>query len=78
MIKEIINYANNIKDTFELKFRAQNFLDIVLGKIDKLQNEINRLYIEKRCEGNLLMENKHLKDDNVRLVELLCIPRNTV
>ena len=38
LIKEIINYANNIKDTFELKFRAQNFLDIVLGKIDKLQN----------------------------------------
>ena len=42
-------------------------------KIDKMQNEINRLYIEKRTEGNLLMENKHLKDDNVRLVELLSI-----
>ena len=42
-------------------------------KIDKLQEELNRLYIEKRTEGNLLMENKHLKDDNVRLVELLSI-----
>lgn len=42
-------------------------------KIYKLQNEINKLYIEKRCEGNLLMENKHLKDDNVRLVELLSL-----
>ena len=38
LIKEIINYANNIKDTFELKFRAQNLLDIVMGKIDKIQN----------------------------------------
>ena len=42
-------------------------------KINILQNEINRLYMEKRCEGNLLMENKHLKDDNIRLVELLSI-----
>ncbi len=40
-------------------------------KINKLQNELNKLYMEKRCEGNLLMENKHLKDDNIRLVELL-------
>ena len=40
-------------------------------KINSLQNELNRLYMEKRCEGNLLMENKHLKDDNIRLVELL-------
>ena len=42
-------------------------------KITSLQNEINKLYFEKRCEGNLLMENKHLKDDNIRLVELLSI-----
>ena len=40
-------------------------------KINILQNELDKLYLEKRCEGNLLMENKHLKDDNIRLVELL-------
>jgi len=38
LIKEIINYANNIKDVFVLKIKAQNFLDIVLEKIDKMQN----------------------------------------
>ena len=38
LIKEIINYANNIKDTFELKFKARNLLNIVMGKIDKIQN----------------------------------------
>ena len=38
LIKEIINYANNIKDVFELKIKAQNFLDIVLEKIDKMNN----------------------------------------
>ena len=42
-------------------------------KIDKLQNELSTLYLEKKSEGNLLMENKHLKDDNVRLVELLSL-----
>ena len=39
LIKEIISYANNISDMFELKFRAQNLLDIVLEKIDKIQNK---------------------------------------
>jgi hypothetical protein len=38
LIKEIINYANNIKDIFVLKIKAQNFLDIVLEKIDKMKN----------------------------------------
>jgi chromosome segregation ATPase len=42
-------------------------------KINLLQKELDKLYLEKRCEGNLLMENKHLKDDNIKLVELLSI-----
>ena len=42
-------------------------------KILKLQNELDQLLIEKRCEGNLLLENMHLKNDNKRLVELLSI-----
>jgi len=39
LIKEIINYANNIRDIVELKFRAEYFLDIVKGKIDKMENK---------------------------------------
>ena len=39
LINEIINYANNIKNIIELKFRAKYFLDIVLEKIDKIQNK---------------------------------------
>lgn len=39
LIKEIINFANNIKDTCELKYKAQNLLNIIMGKIDKLQNK---------------------------------------
>ena len=40
-------------------------------QINSLKNEINKLYLDKKCEGNLLLENKHLKDDNVKLIELL-------
>ena len=40
-------------------------------KINSLQNEVNRLYLEKKTEGNLLLENRHLKEDNIKLVELL-------
>ena len=37
LIKEIINYANNIKDMIELKYRAKNLLDIVYDKIDLIE-----------------------------------------
>ena len=47
LIKEIINYANNIKDTIELKLKAQNFLEIVIGKIDKYQNKNNKIKKKK-------------------------------
>ncbi len=40
-------------------------------RIDELEKEINDLYINKKSEGNLIMENQHLKDDNLRLLEML-------
>ena len=41
LIKEIINYANNVYDMFELKYRAQNLLDKVYEKIDKIKKKNN-------------------------------------
>ena len=38
LLKEIINYGNNLKDLLELKYRAQYFLEIILGKIEKIEN----------------------------------------
>jgi hypothetical protein len=64
--KEIEKNMNQL-EMLKLTNKAQE------QKINKLENEINKLYLEKKCEGNLLMENKHLKDDNIRLVELLSI-----
>lgn len=39
LIKEIISFANNMKDTIELKYRAENLLDIVMEKIDKIKKK---------------------------------------
>ena len=38
LLKEIINYGNYLKDLFELKYRAQYFLEIILDKIEKIEN----------------------------------------
>ena len=43
LLKEIVNYGNNLKNLFELKFRAQYLLEFVLGKIDKIQNHKKQL-----------------------------------
>ena len=45
LIKEIINYANNIRDTMELKNKAQNFLEIVVQIYDRFQSK-NRNILE--------------------------------
>ena len=47
LIKEIISFANNMKDTIELKYRAENLLDIVMEKIDKMKKK-NALKINKK------------------------------
>ena len=51
--KEIEKHMNELE---MLKITNKNQEE----KINTLENEINKLYMEKKCEGNLLMENKHL------------------
>ena len=48
LIKEVISYANNINDMFELKYRAKNLLDIVLDKIDKIQNKNENIKVKEK------------------------------
>ena len=38
LLKEIINHGNYLKDIFELKYRAQYYLEIILDKIEKIEN----------------------------------------
>ena len=43
LIREIINYANNIRDTIELKIRTKQFLDIVIEKLNKIRKKNNKM-----------------------------------
>ena len=40
-------------------------------EIDELEKEINTLYMNKKSEGNLLLENEHLREDALRLLNML-------
>lgn len=40
-------------------------------KISELEKQIDSLYIQKQSEGSLLLEIEHLKDDNLRLLQML-------
>ena len=64
-----IEKSNNNIDLIQLTNKSQK------EKIDFLEKELNNLYINKKSEGNLLIENKHLKEDNVKLLELLSITK---
>lgn len=48
LINEIVAFGNNIKDTFELKYRAQNLLDIVKEKSEKLENKSIKTKLNKQ------------------------------
>ena len=48
LIKEIINYANNLKDMLELKIKAQNLMDIILIKIDKIKNKNKKKKLKRK------------------------------
>ena len=45
LIREIINYINNIKDTIELKIRTNQFLGIVIEKLNKIKIRNNAIKI---------------------------------
>ena len=42
LIKDIVNYANNIRDIVELKLKAENFLEIVINKKNKTKNRLSQ------------------------------------
>ena len=41
LIKEIVDYANNIKDNVELKLKAEHFLEIVIDKKNKTTDKLS-------------------------------------
>ena len=45
LIREIINYINNIRDTIELKIRTSQFMGIVIEKLNKVKIKNNTIKI---------------------------------
>ena len=69
-----VNNAINMRysDSFQTEVEKYKLINkSQKERIDELEKEINDLYINKKSEGNLIMENQHLKDDNLRLLEML-------
>ena len=61
-------YSNTYKDELqEQKLINKKQID----KISELEKQIDQLYIQKQSEGSLLLEIEHLKDDNMRLLQML-------
>ena len=61
-------YSNNFKNELEKEKMINKSLE---QKIDQLNKQIDSLYVQNQSEGSLLLEIEHLKDDNVRLLQML-------
>ena len=65
-----INQKNNI--SFKDELEQQKLINKKqIEKISELEKKIDEFYILKESEGGLLLEIEHLKDDNIRLLEML-------
>lgn len=63
-----LQYSENYKEEFE---RQKGINKIQLAKISEQEKLINDLYMNKKSEGNLLLENEHLRNDNIRILQML-------
>lgn len=61
-------YTNTYKEDLE---QQKNLNKKQNEKIAELEKQIDSLYIQKQSEGSLLLEIEHLKDDNLRLLQML-------
>ena len=61
-------YSNNYKEDLDKQIKTNKKLH---QEITSLKKQIENLYIQKQNEGSLLLEIEHLKDDNVRLLQML-------
>ena len=65
-----INQKNNM--SFKDELEQQKLINQKqIEKITELEKKIDEFYIQKESEGSLLLEIEHLKDDNIRLLEML-------
>ena len=61
-------YSNNFKNELENQKNINKNLE---QKIAQLNKQIDNLYVQNQSEGSLLLEMERLKDDNIRLIQML-------
>ena len=61
-------YSNNYRNELENQKIINKNLE---QKITQLNKQIDTLYVQNQSEGSLLLEIEHLKDDNIRLIQML-------
>ena len=61
-------YSNNYKNELENQKIINKNLE---QKISQLNAQIDNLYIQNQSEGSLLLQIENLKDDNIRLIQML-------
>ena len=61
-------YSNNFKNELEKEKMKNKNLE---QKIEQLNKQIDSLYVQNQSEGSLLLEIERLKDDNIRLLQIL-------
>lgn len=61
-------YSNNFKNELEKEKMINKSLE---QKIDQLNKQIDSLYVQNQSEGSFLIEIERLKDDNIRLLQML-------
>ena len=61
-------YIDNFKAELNIEKTKNKDLE---EKIIKLNKQIDNLYMQKQSEGGLLLQIEHLKDDNIRLIQML-------
>jgi hypothetical protein len=66
--EQIIRYQNQYKEDLENTKKEKSQLE---DKIRQLEKQIDELYINRKSEAAMSLEIEHLKEDNVRLLQLL-------
>jgi hypothetical protein len=67
-------FSNNFKNELEKEKMINKNLE---QKIEQLNKQIDSLYIQNQSEGSLLLEIERLKDDNIRLLQMLKALKHT-
>ena len=66
------NLSNKYSNNFKKELEEQKIINKNLEeKISQLNKQIDNLYLNKQSEGSFMLEIENLKDDNIRLIQML-------